>query len=215
MTSFSGVTFSLVLLRFRLYDFVEAAALCSIVLRYASAPVATRISFFFPLVYLECRFFRVFYFILYHFRFLLLIVCRVRRTFFPPGWCFFYLVTTGWIFDISLCENSINQSIRKIKSTCGHIFLFPMFRMQGWKKFGKVRKKSLNVLWAGWDSFPTSSYLQNNITININTLFLIHFIPPRLATLPLRKIHIPCPTGSTCPTWAPPSFSPRKRPRLA
>ena len=23
---------------------------------------------------------------------------------------FFYLVTTGWIFDISLCENSINQS---------------------------------------------------------------------------------------------------------
>ena len=24
---------------------------------------------------------------------------------------FFYLVTTGWIFDISLCENSINQSI--------------------------------------------------------------------------------------------------------
>ena len=23
----------------------------------------------------------------------------------------FYLVTTGWIFDISLCENSINQSI--------------------------------------------------------------------------------------------------------
>ena len=24
---------------------------------------------------------------------------------------FFYLVTTGWIFDIRLCENSINQSI--------------------------------------------------------------------------------------------------------
>ena len=24
---------------------------------------------------------------------------------------FFYLVTTGWILDISLCENSINQSI--------------------------------------------------------------------------------------------------------
>ena len=23
---------------------------------------------------------------------------------------FFYLVTTGWIFDINLCENSINQS---------------------------------------------------------------------------------------------------------
>ena len=24
-----------------------------------------------------------------------------------PG--FFYLVATGWIFDVSLCENSINQ----------------------------------------------------------------------------------------------------------
>ena len=31
-----------------------------------------------------------------------------------PGWVFFiYLVTTGWIFEIRLCENSINhQSIR-------------------------------------------------------------------------------------------------------
>ena len=26
---------------------------------------------------------------------------------------FFYLVTTGWIFDISLCENSINQTINQ------------------------------------------------------------------------------------------------------
>ena len=42
------------------------------------------------------------------FRFLF--VWRVRRTLFPSGWCFFYLVTTGWIFYISLCENSINQS---------------------------------------------------------------------------------------------------------
>ena len=24
---------------------------------------------------------------------------------------FFYLSTTGWIFDISLCENSVNQTI--------------------------------------------------------------------------------------------------------
>ena len=23
--------------------------------------------------------------------------------------CFFYFVTKGWIFDISLCENSINR----------------------------------------------------------------------------------------------------------
>ena len=40
-----------------------------------------------------------------------LFVWRVRRTFFPSGWCFFYLVTTGWVFDISLCENSINQKL--------------------------------------------------------------------------------------------------------
>ena len=30
---------------------------------------------------------------------------------FPVRMAFFYLATTGWIFDISLCENSINQSI--------------------------------------------------------------------------------------------------------
>ena len=29
---------------------------------------------------------------------------------FPSGWYFFYPVTTGWIFYISLCENSINQN---------------------------------------------------------------------------------------------------------
>ena len=46
MTSFSGVTFVFVLLRFRLYAFVEAAALRSIVLRYAGAPIATRVFVF-------------------------------------------------------------------------------------------------------------------------------------------------------------------------
>ena len=50
MASFSGVTFCFVLLRFRLYDFVEAAALCSIVLRQAGVSIATRFFFlrFFP-----------------------------------------------------------------------------------------------------------------------------------------------------------------------
>ena len=46
-----------VLLRFRLNAFVEAAALRSIVFRYAGAPIATRVSFFFPFVYLEMSFF--------------------------------------------------------------------------------------------------------------------------------------------------------------
>ena len=40
MSSFSGVTF--VLFRFRIFAFIEAAALCSIVLRYACAPTVTR-----------------------------------------------------------------------------------------------------------------------------------------------------------------------------
>ena len=45
-------------LRFRLYAFVEAAALRLIVLRYAGAPIATRVSFFFsPFVYLEMSLF--------------------------------------------------------------------------------------------------------------------------------------------------------------
>ena len=32
--------------------------------------------------------------------------------FFPSAWCFFYFVTTGCIFDMSLYENLINQSIK-------------------------------------------------------------------------------------------------------
>ena len=51
-----------VLLRFCLHAFVEAAALRSIVLRYADAPIATRVSFFFFLLFIwRCRFFRVFF----------------------------------------------------------------------------------------------------------------------------------------------------------
>ena len=42
-----------VLLRFRLYAFVEAAALRLIVLRCAGAPILKRVFFFFPFVYLK------------------------------------------------------------------------------------------------------------------------------------------------------------------
>ena len=93
------------LFRFRLYAFIEAAALCSIVfmLRYACALAATRYAV------TETSLFLIF---LYHCRFLF--VWRVRCTFFSPSgwWCFSYLATTGWIFYMSLlCENSISQSI--------------------------------------------------------------------------------------------------------
>ena len=84
MTSFSGVTFvlfcfALLCFVFRLYAFVEAAALRSIVLRYAGAPIATRVSFCFEMSLFPSIF-------LYHFHFLF--VWRVRRTFFPSEWCF-------------------------------------------------------------------------------------------------------------------------------
>ena len=52
MASFSGVTFVLFC-----FVFVEAAALLSIVLRYAGSPIATRVSFSFPFVYLELALF--------------------------------------------------------------------------------------------------------------------------------------------------------------
>ena len=110
MTSFSSVTFVLFLLRFRLHAFfVEAATLRSIVLRYAGAPIATRVFFFF---FLDVAFSE---YVLYHFRFLF--VWRVRRTFFSFRMVFFHLVTTGWIFDISLPGYVRVQSINQSKCT--------------------------------------------------------------------------------------------------
>ena len=53
--------FDLLCFVFRLYDFVEAAALRSIVLRYAGAPIATRVPLFSLLFIWRCRFFRVFF----------------------------------------------------------------------------------------------------------------------------------------------------------
>ena len=58
MASFSGVAFVLFCFVFVLNGFVEAAALRSVVLRYAGAPIATHVFFsFFPFDYLEMSFF--------------------------------------------------------------------------------------------------------------------------------------------------------------
>ena len=101
-----------VLLRFRLYYafFVEAAAVRSIVLRYASAPIATRVFFYLFIFFFlwRYRFFRVF-FVPFP-----LSLC-MESTYYVLSFrmVFFYLVTTGWIFYISLCKNSINQSINQ------------------------------------------------------------------------------------------------------
>ena len=37
---------------------------------------------------------------------------------------FFYLVTTGWVFDVSLCENSIDQSINNIDRAIALFMIF-------------------------------------------------------------------------------------------
>ena len=91
-----------------MYSFFEAAALSPIVLRYAGALIAIRVSFFFPFVCVEMSIFPS-------------IVCTIAvfslygeyvvRFCLPDG--VFYLVTKGWIFDISLRENSIKQSINR------------------------------------------------------------------------------------------------------
>ena len=65
---------------FRLYAFVEAAALRSIILRYAGVPIATRVSFF--LSFFILILFGGVAFSEYFFRFNF--VWRVRRTFFLP-----------------------------------------------------------------------------------------------------------------------------------
>ena len=101
-----------VLFRFRLYAFVEAAALRSIVLRYAGVPIATRVSFFlfFPFLFIWiCRFFRVFF-----------VSCPLSLCMESTSYVlsfrmvFSFLVTMDWIFYNSLCENSINQSINQL-----------------------------------------------------------------------------------------------------
>ena len=85
------------------------AVLRSIILRYAGAPIATRFSFFFFLLFLwRCPFFRVLFVPLPVF------LCMESTPYvFSFRMVFFYLMTTGWIIDISLlCKNSdIKNSI--------------------------------------------------------------------------------------------------------
>ena len=107
MASFAGVTFVLVLLRFRLFAFVEAATLRSIVLRYAGVPIATHVSFpfLFFCFFLDVAFFE-FLFVPFP-----LYVC-MKSTSYVSSFqvVFFYLVATGWMLDISFCGNSIKNS---------------------------------------------------------------------------------------------------------
>ena len=91
---------------FRLYAFIEAATFRSIVLRYAGAPIATRVSFFFVSFFLignvafsEC------FFVPLPFS-----LCMESASYvFPFRMVFFHLVTTGWIFDIIINLYSITR----------------------------------------------------------------------------------------------------------
>ena len=84
MTSFSGVML-VFLLRFRLYVFVEAAALCSIVLRYAGAPIVIRVFVFSFRLFGDDHVALSEYF-WYHFRFLFVWTIEyVVRSFLPNG----------------------------------------------------------------------------------------------------------------------------------
>ena len=105
-----------VLLRFRLYAFIETAAHRSIVLRHAGAPIATRVSLFFiPFVCLEMMLLFPSNFFVVPLPFSLCIL-ESTSSVFPFRTVFFYLVTTSWIFDIISAYVRIHQSI--IINTC-------------------------------------------------------------------------------------------------
>ena len=100
--SFSGVTFVsfcfvfVFMLSLKPRPFVQSSF-------DMATPIATHVSFFFFLSFIwRCRFFRVF-FVPLPFS-----LCMESTSYVLSfRMVFFYLVTTGWIFDISLCENSI------------------------------------------------------------------------------------------------------------
>ena len=110
MIFFFGVTFVFVLIRLRLYIFVEAAALRLIVLRFTGDPIATRVCVCGPVCVCfflfigRCRFFQNFFVPLP------LSLCMENTSYV----IFFQMVFVlpcdhGLDFLYQLCENSINQ----------------------------------------------------------------------------------------------------------
>ena len=113
MTSFSGVTFVLCCFCFASF-FVFLLSLKPRPFVQSSFDMQARpdshtcfflfFSFFLLFIW-RCRFFRVFFV-----PFLLSLCVESTSYVIPFRMVCFYLVTTTWIFDISLCENLINQS---------------------------------------------------------------------------------------------------------
>ena len=152
---------------FRLYAFVEAAALRSVVLQYAGAPIATRVSFLWFIS--RCRFFRVF---LYYFHFLF--VWRVRRTFFPSEWCRTTLISktfrsarrsTTWRQStgggIRASTKDPSRSVKIKMRDAGNsraLFIFPLLPC--------LPKPSLAFYGAGREIFAAKKRLKQDIDLN-------------------------------------------------
>ena len=79
---------------------------------HACAPAATRSYVTTVCLFLgRCRPFRVFCIIAFSSYLVLITIWAVYLVRFPSGWCFFYLVTTGWVFtSISSYYMRIHQA---------------------------------------------------------------------------------------------------------
>ena len=61
----------------------------------------------------------------HHYRFLFFFFCMESTSYiFPFRMMFFYLVTTGWIFDISICDNSNGNFYRRRDDAFGYKLQF-------------------------------------------------------------------------------------------
>ena len=65
---------------------------------------------------------------------------------------FFYLVTTGWISEISLCENSIDQSIKSI-----------IAKLQS-RQY--LSESELQTLWTTLSDDPFKVFSRDRVVIN-------------------------------------------------
>ena len=114
MSSFSGTTFVLIRFRFRLYAFIEAAALRSIVLRYSCAPTATR-NYLTTVCGLFCLCFRDVIFSEYFCTIAVYLCMESTSYVFPSGWCFSALRPRAGFLTLAYVRNqSINQPCTKI-----------------------------------------------------------------------------------------------------
>ena len=146
MTPFSGVTFVLLVSFSSLCFHRSRGPSFKTVLRNAGAPLATRVSFFFPFVSLEMSLFPSIFVPLSF------CPCTESTSYVSPFHIMlFYLVTTWLDFDIMsllLCKNSINQSkICTVRQQCLCVF-FPFIldiKFDGRTSRGHTGRRSYRI----------------------------------------------------------------------